>query len=224
MRIGGFQRLSLVDYPGKIAAVIFTQGCNFRCRYCHNASLVCPRSFNTLVDEGVVLSYLDARMQKIEGVVITGGEPTIQEGLLGFMTRIKQKGFLIKLDTNGTNPDMVRYAINLKLIDYIAMDVKTSWEKYDALANVKVNTAALKETLDIILSSKIPYQFRTTVVKQFCLEDDLNNIQGYIGSATAYRVQPFVESKQIIDPSVNKAPHYTPVEMESFIKRFERNF
>ncbi len=130
MRIGGFQKLTLVDFPGKVAATVFTQGCNFRCGYCHNPELVCPESFGPLIPVQEVLAELKTRRGKLQGVVITGGEPTLQKGLVDFIVQVKELGLAVKLDTNGSHPEVLAHLINLRIIDYIAIDIKTSIEKY----------------------------------------------------------------------------------------------
>ncbi|HEC86320.1 MAG TPA: anaerobic ribonucleoside-triphosphate reductase activating protein, partial [Thermoplasmatales archaeon] len=139
MIIGGFQRFSLIDYPGKICAIIFTQGCNFRCPYCHNPELVNPKLFQEPIDENDIFRFLEMRKGKLDAVEITGGEPTLQPDLIEFMRKIKAMGFLIKLDTNGTNPEVVEKIIKNKLVDYIAMDVKAPLEKYEKVVRAKVD-------------------------------------------------------------------------------------
>jgi pyruvate formate lyase activating enzyme len=131
MRIGGLQKLSLIDFPGKLAAVIFTQGCNLRCRYCHNPELVLPSCFHETIKEEDVLAFLYSRRKYLEGVVISGGEPTVQPELIPFMRSVKQMNFALKLDTNGTRPEILKEIIALQLVDFIAMDVKAPLEKYE---------------------------------------------------------------------------------------------
>lgn len=222
MRIGGFQKLTLVDYPGKVAATVFTQGCNFRCGFCHNPELVCPRLFQTPVPVQEVLDHLDKRRGKLQGVVITGGEPTLQKGLFDFIVRIKDMGFAVKLDTNGSHPEILSSLIERHLIDYIAMDVKSSWAKYSRAAGVACDTQKIRESLDQIMASGLPYQLRTTLVKEFCSSDDLRDIQCLIGNAEHYVLQPFVPSSKMVDPRFNRKSRYTGAEIELLKARFEK--
>ena len=150
MRIGGFQKFSLLDYPGKMAAIIFTQGCNFRCGYCYNLSLMCPEHFNEPLDEKEILGFLELRKGKLEGVVVTGGEPTIQLGLDDFLSKIKAMGYAIKLDTNGNRPDVLARLIESKLVDFIAMDIKTSLDRYEQAVGVSLDTQNIKKSIDLI--------------------------------------------------------------------------
>jgi pyruvate formate lyase activating enzyme len=137
MKIGGLQKFSLLDYPGKISAVVFTQGCNFRCPYCHNPELVDPERFQECIPEDEIFAFLETRRGKLEAVTVTGGEPTIQNGLSSFVRRIKDMGFMVKLDTNGSRPEVLEELIRHKLIDYIAMDIKAPLEKYEAVTGWK---------------------------------------------------------------------------------------
>lgn len=162
MRIGGFHKFSLIDYPGLISAVIFTQGCNFRCPYCHNWELVLPEKFGRTLDLQEILAFLEARAGKIDGVTVSGGEPTMQQGLLDCLHEIKQRSFRVKLDTNGSNPDVVKQALEEGLLDFIAMDVKAPLDSYDRLAGVDVETEAIEQSMAHILNSGVAYQFRTT--------------------------------------------------------------
>jgi pyruvate formate lyase activating enzyme len=164
MRIGGVQKFSLLDYPGAVCAVIFTQGCNFRCPFCHNPELVIPSRFGNSVDPAWVYDFLASRRGKLDGVTISGGEPTLQRDLLTFMRRIKTMSFSIKLDTNGSRPDTIRAALNENLVDFIAMDIKAPPASYASLAGVRVDTDAISESIGLIVSSDIACQFRTTVV------------------------------------------------------------
>jgi len=178
--LGGFQKFSLLDYPGKISSIVFTQGCNFNCVYCHNKELIRPKEHNNIVTPEQVLDFLKERKKKIDAVVITGGEPTLQPDLIDFMKKIKKMGFLIKLDTNGYKPDVVRKAIDAKVVDYIAMDVKAPLEKYWLVTNVSVHTDRIQESINIIKNSGIRHEFRTTVLKSLLGERDLGEIRKLI--------------------------------------------
>lgn len=173
MKIAALQKISLIDYPGKISTVIFTQGCNFRCGYCHNPQLVLPRLFGETIDEKIILEYLSKRKGKIEGVVITGGEPTIHKDLPDLIRKIKMQGFPIKLDTNGSNPEMLKILFDEKLIDFVAMDVKTTFDKYSQLCGVNVDTRNITESINLIKNSSASKQFRITLLKGI---HDINQI------------------------------------------------
>ena len=193
-KIGGFQKSTLIDYPGKIAAIVFTQGCNFRCGYCHNPELLESNPDSKYsVDE--ILDFLKTRKGKLDGVVITGGEPTLQKGLCDFVKLVKDMDFLVKLDTNGTNPEMLKELVSDGLIDYVAMDIKAPFEKYKSIVGVDISTDNLKKSIEIITSSGVDYEFRTTVVKSLLSPDDILKMGEMIKGADKYYLQKFVPSK-----------------------------
>lgn len=198
MRIGGLQKFSLIDYPDRIAAVIFTQGCNFRCPYCHNAELVLPECYGKLVPENEVLGFLERRCRDLEGVVITGGEPTIQYDLASFLRRVKALGYAVKLDTNGNRPDVLDRLFRAHLIDYVAMDIKAPIGKYSHAAGRSVNVTRIKESIALVLQSGIPHQFRTTLVKPLCTAEDLPQIADLIPASAPYAVQNFRPGPKVI--------------------------
>lgn len=198
MRIGGLQKFSLIDYPDRIAAVIFTQGCSFRCPYCHNAELVLPECYRKLVPENEVLWFLEKRCRDLEGVVITGGEPTVQHDLASFLRRIKALGYAIKLDTNGSRPDVLERLFRAHLVDYVAMDIKAPIGKYSQAAGRSVNGTRIKESIALILESGIPHQFRTTLVKPLCTLEDLPQIADMIPVSAPYTVQNFKPGPKVI--------------------------
>ena len=209
MIIGALQKTSLIDYPGEIAAVIFTQGCNFRCPYCHNPELVDSSKFGTPLDNDKVLDFLEFRKGLLDGVVITGGEPTIHPDLPEFLTKIKALGYSIKLDTNGTNPNMIRRVIDLGLVDYIAMDFKAPLGKYQEVVRVHVNIQDIYESVEIIKNSNIKYEFRTTIVKQLLTPLDIQNIKAEIGSGEKYCIQEFNPTKTL-DEDFLKCSTFSP--------------
>lgn len=188
MKLGGLIKFTLIDFPGRPAAVVFTQGCNFRCRYCHNPELVYPHLFLEPMPEEDLFAFLKRRQGTLEGVVITGGEPTLHEDILDFTSKIKNMGFAVKWDTNGTRPDVLQEAYNRKLLDYVAMDLKAPLEKYSVITGVDFNPAVLKESMKIIKESGIPYQFRTTYDKEVLTDDDIAAIRSLTDEAH-YRVQ-----------------------------------
>ncbi len=213
--------MTLVDFPGLVAATVFTQGCNFRCGYCHNPELVLPQFFQEPLLPSTVLDYLNDRRGKLEGIVITGGEPTLQKGLSGFIARIKEMGFAVKLDTNGSHPEVLSSLIELKLLDYIAMDIKSSLAQYSRVTGVACDIIKILESIDLIIKSGIPYQLRTTLVKEFCSRQDLCDIRLLVREADHYVLQPFIPSRKIIDLQFNHQGRYTSTEVEKLKAEYD---
>lgn len=199
MRLCGMQKLTLLDYPGKTAAIIFTAGCNFRCPFCHNASLVTHIDESSL-DEGSVLEFLKKRRGVLEGVVITGGEPLLHADLALFMRKIKTLGYAIKLDTNGSFPDRLAELVDDGLCDYVAMDIKAPLESYADVVGVDaIDTDAIRRSMELLLSGAVEYEFRTTVVKGLHTKDSIERIAHSISGARAYYLQAFKDSGDLID-------------------------
>jgi pyruvate formate lyase activating enzyme len=173
MKLGGLVKFTLIDFPGRPAAIVFTQGCNFRCRYCHNPELVYPHLFTPSVPEEEIWSFLKRRQGTLEGVVVSGGEPTLQTDLVPFMSRLKEMGYKTKLDTNGSRPEVLRELIDKKLVDFIAMDLKAPFEKYVDITGIEVNSTVLQQSMDLILQSGLEYQFRTTYDKEVLNDNDI---------------------------------------------------
>jgi pyruvate formate lyase activating enzyme len=171
MKIAGLAKTSFVDYPGKIAAVIFTQGCNYNCFYCHNRQLISLYTKEALHEEKDVLEFLSLRKGFLEGVVITGGEPTLQEDLPEFLKKLRKMDYAIKLDTNGSHPEMLRIILSANLADYVAMDIKAPQDLYERICQVKVNTEALNESISLLIHSQKPHEFRTTWAPGLSKED-----------------------------------------------------
>ncbi|MBN1797729.1 MAG: anaerobic ribonucleoside-triphosphate reductase activating protein [Spirochaetales bacterium] len=200
MLIGALQRFSLLDYPGKISCIVFTQGCNFRCPYCHNPELVDSRLFMPKIMPQVFFSFLEKRIKKIDAVVITGGEPTIQSDLPEFIRKIKALDFLVKLDTNGSRPEVLSALLDNKLLDYIAMDIKAPLDLYGKISGVYKNgslNTAIRESIDLIINSEVEHEFRTTIVKDLLSKEHILNISGLIPGAKKYVLQNFVPSKTL---------------------------
>ena len=172
MYISGLQKLTLLDFPGRLAATVFFGGCNVRCPFCHNASLVLSPDRCEKISEDELLSFLESRKGKLSGVCITGGEPTLYKELKGFIKKIKDMGFAVKLDTNGTSPDLLSELISEGLVDYVAMDIKNSQKKYALTVGKEVDIEKIKRSVDILLSGKIDYEFRTTVVRELHEKED----------------------------------------------------
>ncbi len=213
MRIGGFQKVSFIDYPKKVAAVVFAQGCNFRCSFCHNTELVLPSCFSEPLDEHEILAFLKTRADKLQGVVITGGEPTLQGDLPAFMRAVKAMGFALKLDTNGSRPDMIRRLLDDQIVDFIAMDLKAPLARYKEMVGVEVNTALLRESIRIIKDSGIEFQFRTTLVKPLIDPSEIADIQALIPDVLDhYLLQAFVPRENVLDVRLLDQGHYSDEE------------
>ena len=199
MRIVGLMKTTLLDYPGKVASTVFTGGCNFRCPYCHNGDLVLKHSEMESYSHEEIFDHLNKRKCTLGGVAITGGEPTLQKDLPEFIQEIKAMGLNVKLDTNGTNPTMLADLIDKELVDYVAMDIKHSKARYNEVACMKnFDIAPIEESVQLLLSSDIDYEFRTTVVRELHTMDDFKAIGEWISGAKAYFLQPYKESEQVI--------------------------
>ena len=188
MKFGGLLKFTLIDFPGRPAAVVFTQGCNFRCRYCHNPELVYPHLFTEPVAEEEIEAFLQRRKGTLEGVVVSGGEPTLHDDLPQFLAHLKELGYATKLDTNGTRPEMLKKLLADKLLDFIAMDLKAPLEKYALITGVEFNPAVLRESMDLIRQSGLGYEFRTTYDKEVLGEADIAAISQSVNGCH-YRVQ-----------------------------------
>jgi pyruvate formate lyase activating enzyme len=191
MEIGGFQKISLIDYPGGICATIFTRGCNFRCPYCHNPELVDPCLYIPCIPEDEVWAFLCKRKGKLDAVTLTGGEPTLQPDLIEVVKRIRKMGYRIKLDTNGSNPEVLQKLIKENLLDYIAMDIKGPLQKYALLSGSSIAPAPILESIEAIMVSGLDYEFRTTVLKSLLSGNDISQIGRLMGKARRYVLQQF---------------------------------
>ena len=220
MKIGGLQKVSLIDYPGLICAIIFLQGCNFKCSYCHNPELVDSKLFQPCIKENAVLDFLNTRRGKLDAVVITGGEPTVQDDLAPFIKNIKKMGFAVKLDTNGSQPQVIKTLLDEKLLDFIAMDIKAPLEKYKNVVKMPVNGDSIKESIRLILKSKIPYEFRTTIVESQLEEKDIMQIAKLISGAKGYVLQKFVPAKTL-DKKFLKEKSYPAEKFQKIKKHLE---
>ena len=201
MNIAGVQKVTLLDYPGKVACEIFTQGCNFECPFCQNSSLI-PITNTGEFSEEEIFEYLVLRKKILDGVVITGGEPTVQKDLKEFIKKIKDLGLLVKLDTNGGNPKVLQELIDEDLVDYVAMDIKNIFNKYNITAGKKINLDNIKKSIEILKASKIDYEFRTTIIKEMHSLDDIVSICKLVGDAKYY-LQNFEDSENVIDHSLH---------------------
>ena len=214
MQIGGIQKTSLLDYPDKISAIVFTQGCNFRCGYCHNPELLVMKNIAPF-SQDEIFEFLKTRIGKLDAVVITGGEPCLQQDLLKFIKAIKGLGFLVKLDTNGSYPQVLNNV--LPYVDYVAMDIKAPPGKYLDVTKVNINTHNIEKSINLIMKSGVDYEFRTTVLKNQLNFDDFDEIGKMINGAKKYYLQKFVPTK-ILDAKLINEKTYTDTEFEYVIR------
>ncbi len=215
MKIGGLQKLTLIDYPSKIAATVFTIGCNFFCPFCHNPELVNPEKIKKqpIIPENFFFDFLENRKGILEGICITGGEPVLQQDLPEFIKKIKNFGFSVKLDTNGSNPEMIEKLIREKLVDYFAMDIKGSLEKYQQIIRKKIDLEKIKKSVGIIKDSGIDYEFRTTIVPGIHTKEDIIQIAREISPAKKYFLQNFRPGKTL-DSHYKKCKPFNQKELE----------
>lgn len=224
-KISGFQKLTLLDFPGHVACTVFTSGCNFRCPFCHNASLVTHIGENPEYTAEDILNTLKKRQGILEGVCITGGEPTLMPGLCYFMKQVKDLGFLVKLDTNGTNPDMLTHLIDEKAVDYIAMDIKNSKEKYSITAGVDedFDLSSVERSVEILMSGRVDFEFRTTVADPLHQKEDFEKIGRWLCGDEKYFLQKFVNSGNIIGRGIDAYSDEKMREFLSVVKLFLPN-
>ncbi len=221
MKIAGFQKLTLLDYPSKVACIIFTQGCNYKCPYCQNSGLI-DHSNEDLIDEEEIFKYLNKRKGVIDGIVISGGEPTIQKDLKTFMKKAKDLGFLVKLDTNGSNPNLVEEIINEGLVDYIAMDIKNVLKLYKDVTAVTPNVENLKRSIELIKNSPIEHEFRTTIIKNIHDIDKILEICSYVEGEKMF-LQNFVRSENVLGEYLEPFSEAELVEIDNILKEKSPN-
>lgn len=202
MKISGLQKLTLLDYPGKMACTVFTYGCNFRCPFCHNAMLVTEENSDS-ISEDEFFTFLKKRQGILDGVCISGGEPTLQKDLAEFIGKIKAMGYAVKLDTNGSKPEVLRNLIEENLLDYVAMDIKNSPAKYSLTCGCEVDIALIKESISIIMESGIDHEFRTTTVREYHTTEDFAEIAKWLKSDSKYFLQQFVDSGNLIGENLS---------------------
>lgn len=225
MLFGGLQRTTLVDYPGKVAATVFTAGCNFRCPYCHNPELVLPELIKKQpkITKKEVLDFLKKRQKLLEGLCITGGEPTIQPDLIDFIKKVKKFGLLVKLDTNGSCPDVLNNLIEKKLIDYVAMDIKAPKEKYEIFSEDEEIIGKIDKSIELLKQDKIDYEFRTTLVADILDEQDILIIVDWIKFAPRYHLQRFQKGK-ILDEKFKDAQPWSEQRTKQLLKKIKPYF
>ena len=227
MLLGGLQKMTLIDYPGKIAATVFTVGCNFRCPFCHNPELVLSTQLSVhskSQNEEQVKSFfefLKTRQGKLDGICITGGEPTLQPDLVEFIARIKKMGFAVKLDSNGTRPDILKELFDKKLVDYVAMDIKASLENYEKVCNTKLDLERTKLSVDLIKNSGVDYEFRTTVVPGLHTEEEFKKVAEWLNGSQRYVLQKYEDYGKILDNSLRDKIKGKEIDLEKIKKIME---
>ncbi len=214
MKIAGLQKLTLLDYPGKMACTIFTSGCNLRCPFCHNADLVTPSAHSPEQEPEEILAFLQKRVSILEGVCITGGEPLLQDSLDWFLRQIKKMGFAVKLDTNGCFPEKLKCLTEQGLVDYVAMDIKNSPERYaETVGRPSFDLAPVRESVSFLLGGTVSYEFRTTVVKELHQASEFRSIGRWIAGAERYFLQGFLDSGSLLQDGLHG---YSKEELETF--------
>ena len=222
MNICGLQKLSMVDYPGKLAATVFTGGCNLRCPFCHNALLVTRLSESPRLDTGEVLRFLKSRSGLLDAVVLSGGEPLLQSGAADFLAAVKDMGYLVKLDTNGCYPEALSDILSRGLVDYVAMDIKNSKEKYAVTVGIPgLDITGVEESIRIIRQSGIDYEFRTTAVRQLHTAEDFAAIGRWLHGSKNYYIQNFVDSGNLIGSNMSG---FSKEELEVFADSLTGDF
>ena len=224
VKICGLQKMTLLDFPGKVACTVFTGGCNLRCPFCHNALLVPELDEAEEIGEEQVFDLLRKRKGILDGVAITGGEPLLQAGIVPFIEKIKEMGYAVKLDHNGTRPELLKELIERKLIDYVAVDVKNCKEKYEETTGTPgLRLQPIEETVELLLSGKVPYEFRTTVVEEFHTIEDIGKIGQWIAGAENYFLQNFVDSGELIGENMHAASPETMQKMKEAAEKYVKN-
>ena len=219
--ITGLQKLTLLDFPGKVACTLFTKGCNMRCPFCHNASLVVRANEQKPYDNGELLEFLKKRHGLLDGVAITGGEPTLWQGLYDFISEVKKIGYEVKLDTNGTRPEILKKLVNDGLVDYVAMDIKNCREKYGLTVGFDENydLSPIDESIGFLMSGKVDFEFRTTVTRQYHTVEDIEKIGKWIRGDEKYFLQQFKDSGDIIGEGISE---YAKDEMTALLDQIRQ--
>ncbi|MBP3808640.1 MAG: anaerobic ribonucleoside-triphosphate reductase activating protein [Eubacterium sp.] len=218
MQIHGLQKMTLLDFPGKVACTVFLGGCDFRCPFCHNWDILDP-STPVIMEEDEFYKFLDKREGLLDGVAITGGEPLLRSGMVDFIKGIRSRGFLVKLDTNGNHPDRLKELVSEGLLDYVAVDVKNNKERYGETVGIPMlDISKIEETISFLLEGNVPYEFRTTVLRQFHDADSFKGIAEWIEGAEHYFIQSFVDRETVPFSGLEA---YSPEELEEFKKLVE---
>lgn len=224
MKISGMQKLTLLDYPGKTACLIFTQGCNFRCPFCHNKDLLNEEIKTEVVEEDEVFRYLEKRKGLLDGICISGGEPLLQPDIETFITKVREMGFKIKLDTNGSSPSKLQRLIDKGLLDYVAMDIKNDFLDYDKTSGIEmINVENIKRSISILENSNIEYEFRTTIVKELHSLLGLEEICKYLGSNVKYYIQNYKDCDTVLQKGLSGFNTSELVSIENKLKLINPN-
>jgi len=220
MLVNGLQKLTLLDYPGRTACTIFTGACNWRCPFCHNASLALHPGEQPVIDENELFSFLQKRRGLLEGVTVTGGEPTLQRDLPEFLSKLKALGYCVKLDTNGSNPVMLESVLQQGLLDYVAMDIKTSRENYPLVTGMPdCNVEAVAQSASLLMNGNIAFEFRTTVVRELHSPSDFESIGVWLEGPEPYFLQTFKDSGDLIRPGLTAC---SKAEMERLLQILQK--
>lgn len=224
MKIHGLEKMSLVDYDGKVSATVFTGNCNFRCGFCHNSSLVLSSNNLPEIPQEEIFDYLKKRKGLLDGVCVSGGEPTLNKDLPSFIEKIKDLGYSVKLDTNGTNPDMVKTLNESGLVDYFAMDIKNDLESYAEIIGISnFDTKNVAKTVEYFLSGKAKYEFRTTLIAQFHKQDNILKIANWIKGADKYFLQKFKNSENCIESHLSAVDEKTALSFKQLLTEYIAN-
>ena len=222
MKIGGFQKTSLLDYNGNISAIIWTVGCNFNCPFCYNIDIV--KGNVELFSEDEILDFLKKRKGLLEGLVITGGEPLMQKDIIDFIKKVKKLGYLIKVDTNGSFPDKLKKLLDENLVDYVAMDIKAPKKKYNEISGVKTNISNIDESIKLIKEKAPDYEFRTTIIPEMLKKEDIIEIGRWLKSSEKYYLQQFKNDISVISPKLEKVTPYSKKELEDILQEIKPFF
>ena len=221
MLICGFQKMTLLDFPGHVACTLFTGGCNLRCPFCHNALLVTEVDDVEEYSEDYILSYLKKRQGILDGVAITGGEPLIQKDIRAFILKVRALGYPVKLDTNGTRPELLKELVSEGLVDYVAVDIKNSKERYAETAGMPaLDLSPIEETVSFLLRGTVPYEFRTTVVREYHTIEDIGKIGQWIRGADRYFLQKFVDSGSLIGENMSEVSKSEMIAMQKEAEKY----
>ncbi len=224
MKIHGLEKMSLVDYDGKVSATVFTGNCNFKCGFCHNSALVLSTENLPEIPETEVLDYLEKRKGLLDGVCVSGGEPTLNPDLPIFIEKIKNIGYSVKLDTNGTNPEIVKTLNESGLVDYFAMDIKNDREHYAEIIGLdKFDTKKIEKTVEYFLTEKVDYEFRTTLVREFHKQENIFNIGKWIKGADKYFLQKFKNSENCIQSHLSPVDEKTAISYKQLLTEYVAN-
>jgi pyruvate formate lyase activating enzyme len=218
MQIASFQKLTLLDFPGRTAATVFTPGCNFRCGFCHNPELVLPEKFPELIPESEFFEFLDRRKKLLDGVCVTGGEPTLQKDLPSFLKKIRRRGFATKLDTNGSHPEILEKLFRENLLDFVALDIKSSPENYAKLVGVDI-FEKVRASKNLISQSGVEFELRTTLIREIHDEKEFAKILEFVRGAPKYFLQNFQTSGGCLDPNFEKMRGFTSTELKKMCER-----